>query len=83
MAFVVRAGVRDRVRRQADAREVGRAEKRSSHLLEDDREFYEREALSAVFLGDVDPGESEFVRELLPNVGVEAFRRFHEPPDLG
>src|SRR5262249_43510550 len=52
------------------------------HLLEHDAELDEREALTAVGLGQVETLEAELLRHLLPDGFVVPLGRLHEAPHL-
>lgn len=61
----------------------GAAEQPPAHLLEDDAELDEGEALAAVGLGDVQALEAELLGHLLPDPGVVALAGLHEAAHLG
>src|SRR5690606_24730608 len=77
------AGVDEGVGGQHAGREVGGAQQGPAHLLEDDGELHEAEALAAVLLGDDQALEAELVGHLAPDGRVVALLGVHEAAHLG
>ena len=64
---------------QRHAGQVGRAQQRPAHLLEDDAELDVAEPGSLVLLGNGQPDQAELVAQLPPDRGVVASRGGHQP----
>ncbi len=77
------AGVQQGAGGQDDGGEVGGAQQRPAHLLEDHGELDEGEALAAELLGDDQALEAELVGHLAPDGVVVALVGVHEAADLG
>ena len=65
---------------QRHARQVGRAQQRPAHLLEDDAELEVAEPGSLILLGHGHALQPELVAHLLPDRGVVAGVGGHQPP---